>query len=217
MRHRGGNNVTAPKYTLYGRSGSGSDIIRMLLEEIRVPYEFVAVGREPADVEKYRRINPTGKVPALLLPQGAVLFESAAICLHLAGAHPEARLGPELGTLEHARFLQWMVFLSANLYECALRIYYSDRYSRAGKSAADGIRQQASQDFLDIVGIIVPSLSPYVLGREISAADYYLHVVSGWHSEGREALHRKWPALAQHTKLLAARPSVRKVEAEQAA
>ena len=208
--------MTAPKYTLYGRSGSGSDIIRMLLEEIRAPYDFVAIGREPAEVEKYRRINPTGKVPALRLPQGAVLFESAAICLYLAGAHPEARLAPQPGTLEHARFLQWMVFLSANLYECALRIYYSDRYSRAGESAAEGIQQQASQDFLDILSIIVPSLSPYVLGREISAADYYLYVVGGWHSERREPLHRKWPALEQHSQLLAARASVRKIEAEQA-
>lgn len=209
--------MTAPKYTVYGRSGSGSDIVRMLLEEIRAPYDFVAIGREPADVEKYRRINPTGKVPALLLPQGPALFESAAICMHLAAAHPEARLAPEPGTLEHARFLQWMVFLSANLYECALRIYYADRYSRAGKSAAEGIQQQASQDFLDILSVIVPSLSPYVLGREISAADYYLYVVGGWHSDGREPLHQKWPALAQHTQLLAARPSVRKIEAVQAA
>ena len=209
--------MTAPKYTVYGRSGSGSDIVRMLLEEIRAPYDFLAIGREPADVEKYRRINPTGKVPALLLPQGPALFESAAICMHLAAAHPEARLAPEPGTLEHARFLQWMVFLSANLYECALRIYYADRYSRAGKSAAEGIQQQASQDFLDILSVIVPSLSPYVLGREISAADYYLYVVGGWHSDGREPLHRKWPALAQHTQLLAARPSVRKIEAVQAA
>ncbi len=209
--------MTAQKYTLYGRSGSGSDIIRMLLEEIGAPYEYLAISRDPAEVEKYRGINPTGKVPALRLPQGSVLFESAAICLHLADSHPEARLAPAPGTLEHARFLQWMVYLSANLYECALRIYYADRYSRAGKSAAEGIQQQASQDFLDILGIVVPSLSPYVLGREISAADYYLYVVGGWYLDGREPLHKKWSAFAQHTQLLAARASVRRVEADQAA
>lgn len=189
----------------------------MLLEEIGTPYDFVTVGRDPADVEKYRRVNPTGKVPALVLPHGLAMFESAAICLHLTALHPDARLGPTPGSPEHARFLQWMVYLSSNLYECALRIYYSDRYSRAGKSAADGIKQQASEDFVNILSIIVPSLSPYVLGREVSAVDYYLYVVGGWYDEGREPLHRKWPALAQHTQLLAARPAVRKVEADQAA
>lgn len=209
--------MTTPKYTLYGRSGSGSDIVRMVLEEIAVPYDFVAIGRDRAEVERYRGLNPTGKVPALRLPHGPVLFESAAICLHLAAVHPEARLGPAPGTLDHARFLQWMVYLSANLYECALRIYYSDRYSRAGASAAEGIKQQASLDFLEILGTLVPSLSPFVLGREISAADYYLYVLGSWYPEGREPLHKKWPALAQHTQLLAARASVRKFAADQAA
>ena len=207
--------MTLPKYTLYGRNGSGSDIIRILLEEIGAPYDFVELGRDPTDIEKYRRVNPTGKVPTLVLPQGLALFESAAICLHLADSHAEARLAPAAGTLEHARLLQWMVYLSANLYECALRIYYSERYSRDGKSAAEGIKQQATQDFLSMLSIIVPSLSPYVLGREISIADYYLYVVSGWYADGREPLLKKWPALSQHTQLLVARPSVRKIEAQQ--
>lgn len=189
----------------------------MLLEEIGAPYELIAVGRDPAEVDKYRRVNPTGKVPALVLPQGTAMFESAAICLYLADAYPQARLGPAPGAEERARFLQWMVYLSANLYECALRIYYSDRYSSEGKGAAEGIKQQASEDFLSILGVMVPSLSPYLLGREPSAADYYLYVVGGWGPDGREPLHRKWPALARHTQLLAARPSVRKVDADQAA
>ncbi len=209
--------MVASKYTLYGRAGSGSDIVRMLLEEIRAPYDFVAVGKDPAELDDYRRLNPTGKVPALALPQGSTMFESAAICMHLAVAHPNARLAPVPGSVEYARFLQWMVYLSANLYECALRIYYAERYSRAGERAAEGIKQQATQDFSTILSVVIPALSPYVLGREISAADYYLYVVAGWNPDGRDPLHAKWPALAQHTQLLAARPSVRKVEADQAA
>jgi len=208
--------VSDSKYTLYGRAGSGSDIVRMLLEEIGAPYDFVPVGRDPAEIERYRRVSPTGKVPMLRLPQGIAMVESAAMCLHLSALHPEARLAPPAGTSEHARFLQWMVYLSANLYECALRIYYPARYSRAGESAAAGIRQQASEDFCTILSLVIPTLAPYVLGRDISAADYYLYVVGGWHEDGREPLHAKWPALAQHTRLLAARPSVRKVEADQA-
>jgi len=210
----GATDVNATRYTLYGRAGSGSDIIRMLLEEIGAPYDLIAVGRDLAEVERYRRVNPTGKIPTLVLPQGLAMFESAAICVHLAALHSEARLAPPPATPEHARFLQWMIYLSANLYECALRIYYSERYSLGGESAAEGVRQKASQDFLTILSVIAPALSPYVLGREISAADYYLYVVAGWYPAGREPLHVRWPALALHTKLLAARPSVRTVEAD---
>jgi len=208
--------MSVQPYTLYGRAGSGSDIIRMLLEEIGAPYDFIPIGRNLSEDEPYRRINPTGKVPTLILPQGPAMFESAAICLHLAEAHPEARLAPAPGTLEHARFLQWMFYLSANLYECALRIYYPARYSRGGESAAGGVKQQASEDFPKILSVIIPALSPYVLGADISAADYYLYVVGGWHEDGREPLHAQWPALERHTQLLASRPSVRRVEADPA-
>ncbi len=207
--------MSTANYKLYGRPGSGSDIVRMLLEEIGAPYDFITVGREPADVEAYRALALTDKVPALLLPRGGVMFESAAICIHLAAAHPGARLAPVPGTLEHARFLQWMIYLCANLYECALRIYYSKRYSREGESAAEGIRQQATEDFTRILGLIVPALSPYVLGQDISAADHYLYVVGGWHPDGWKTLHARWPALARHTALVAQRPAVRKVEAHQ--
>jgi glutathione S-transferase len=207
--------VNTAKYQLYGRAGTGSDIVRMLLEEIGAPYEFITVGSEPADIEAYRTLTLTDKVPALVLPQGGAMFESAAICIHLAAAHPEARLAPAPGTVGHAHFLQWMVYLSANLYECARRIYYANRYSRDGERAAEAIRQQAIADFAAILSQIVPALSPYVLGKEISVADYYLYVVGGWHPEGWAALHAKWPSLARHTALVAERPVVRKLEAQQ--
>jgi glutathione S-transferase len=204
--------VSEPKYRLYGRAGSGSDIVRMLLEEIGAPYEFVAVGTAPADAAAYRALALTDKVPALELPHGGMMFESAAICIHLAAAHPAARLAPAPGTPGHARFLQWMVYLSANLYECARRIYYAPRYSPEA-SAAEGIKQRASEDFLKILELIVPALSPYVLGSHPCAADYYLYVVGGWLPEGRDPVHARWPALARHTALVAQRPCVRKVEA----
>ncbi len=202
------------KYKLYGRPNTGSDIVRILLEEIGSPYELILIGRDPADIEAYRHIALTDKVPALVLPQGDAIFESAAICIHLAAAHPEARLAPPPGTVSHARFLQWMVYLSANLYECALRIYYPDRYSTAGVGAAEGIRTQATHDFSRVLRLLVPSLAPFALGRDICAVDFYLYVLAGWLPGGPAPLHAKWPALAHHAALLAQRPSVRKVEAQ---
>src|SRR5579863_687528 len=95
MREAG---VEAQQYKIYGRAGSGSDIPQMLLEEIGAPYELIRVGREKADVEAYRRITQTDKVPALTTPGGVTIFESAAICMLLADLHPEARLAPPPGT-----------------------------------------------------------------------------------------------------------------------
>jgi glutathione S-transferase len=210
MREAG---VEAQKYKIYGRAGSGSDIPQMLLEEIAAPYELIRVGREKADIEAYRRITQTDKVPALTTPGGTTIFESAAICMLLADLHPEARLAPPPGTEQHGRFLQWLIYLAANLYECARRIYYPHSYG--GETAADAVKQRALQDFPELIGPLVPSLKPYVLGAEISAVDFYLYVVGGWLPEGRAPVHGRWPAVAKHSGLLAERASVRKVEAQQ--
>jgi glutathione S-transferase len=204
--------MATQKYKIYGRAGSGSDIPQMLLEEIGAPYELIRVGREKADIEAYRRVAQTDKVPALVLPTGETIFESAAICIHLAERHPQARLAPAPGTPEHARFLQWMLYLAANLYECVRRIYYPAAYG--GEAAAEQVKQKALREFPDVVGPIVPALQPYVLGKEISAADFYLHVVGGWLPEGRGPVHSRWPAVAEHSSLLARRPAVQKVEAQ---
>src|ERR1700678_3677171 len=112
-------------YKLYGRAGSGSFAVQVALEEIGAPYERIWVSREAADVARFKSINPTGRVPALVLPDGTIMFESAAMLIHLAITQPRSALAPQPGTSRHAAFLQWMVFLSANVYEAVLRIYYS--------------------------------------------------------------------------------------------
>jgi len=204
--------MESKKYLVYGRPTLGSDMPQMLLEEIGAPYELVRVGKEPADIEAYRRIAGTTKVPALALPQGGVMFESAAMCIYLAEAHPEARLAPPAGTAEHGRFLQWMVYLSANLYECCRRIYHPEAFG--GPSGAELVRSKASGDFAAMLAPVVAVLDPYILGQDISAADFYFHVLAGWHPDGRDPFNRLWPALAQHASLMGERASVRKVEAQ---
>jgi len=131
------------QYKLYGREGSGSLAVQVALEEIGVPFERIWIAKEPAAIARFREINPTGKVPALALPDGTLMFESAAILVHLSLVHPGAGLAPPPGSSEHALFLQWMTFMSANAYEAALRVYYSDRYSTRGALDAEPIASRA--------------------------------------------------------------------------
>jgi glutathione S-transferase len=203
-------------FTLYGRPGSGSLAVQVALEEIGVPYERIWVGAEPADVARYKELNPTGKVPALVLPDGTLMFESAAMLIHLALLNPDAKLAPQPGTTRHAAFLQWMCFLSANVYEAVLRIYYSARYSPRGEADADVIREQGTADFVNHVSLIVRSLNPYVLGAEYSIADAYLYMLASWYPD-RSELNIRLPALAAHGAKVAARPAVAKVDADHAA
>ena len=205
------------QYLLYGRQGSGSFAVQVALEEIGAPYERIWISKEPSEVTKFRKVNPTGKVPAMALPDGTLMFESAAILLHLALAHPGANLAPPAGTSEQALFLQWMAFLSANVYEAALRMYYPDRYSTRGTADAEPIREQGTQDFLTHLQLIGQSLKPYVLGARYSIADVYLYMLGTWSPAGKEDLYARLPPLALHAQKISQRPAVAKVEADHAA
>jgi glutathione S-transferase len=203
-------------YQLHGRPNTGSLAVQIVLEEIGAPYQLRWVERTPAALEAYRRINPAGKVPALVLPEGTAVCESAAILMYLASAHPAAHLAPAAGTAAHARFLQWMVFLSANVYETALRYSYPERYSTAGAAVQAGIQERAVQDHLRHLETVHASLAPYVLGSAYSAVDPYLYMLTGWYPGDTAALHERLPRLARHSALLRQRAATVKADADHA-
>lgn len=202
------------QYTLYGWQGSGSFAVQVALEEIGLPFERVWVAKEAAALARYREINPTGKVPALALPDGTVIFESAAILIHLSLAHPGTGLAPAPGTSEYALFLQWMTFMSANAYEAVLRIYYPERFSVRAAADAEAIREQGTRDFLAHMELVSRSLRPYVLGARHSVADVYLYMLASWYPAGLEELYARLPPLALHAREVSLRPAVSKVEAD---
>ena len=203
-------------YKLYGRPASGSLAVQVALEEMGAPYERIWVGREAAEVANFHAVNPTGRVPALVLPDGAIMFESAAMLIHLALSPPQSASAPQPGTTGHAAFLQWMVFLSANVYESALRMYYPARYSIRGEPDAEAIRRQGTEDFCNHLALIGRGLSPYVLGTGYSIADTYLYMLGCWYPGEKAELYARVPKLEAHAKLVSARPAVAKVEADHA-
>lgn len=206
--------MTEATYRLYARIGAGSLAPQIMLEEIGAPYELVWISKSPTDVETLRRVSPAGKIPTLVLPDGTVVSESAAMVIHLTNTHPAADLAPPAGTPAHARFLQWMVFLSANVYEAALRFYHSERYSTAGAAAAPDIKAQALFAWTSHLELIHDVLSPYLLGARFTAADAYLHMQAGWYPDNRSAFAARLPKLAHHAELVRRRPATQKAERE---
>lgn len=201
---------------LYGRPNTGSLAVQIVLEEIGEPYQLRWVQRTPEALAAYRRINPAGKVPALVLPDGTAVCESAAILTFLASAYPAAHLAPAPGSAAHARFLQWMVFLSANVYETVLRHSYPERYSTAGAPVQAGIQERAVQDHMRHLESVHATLAPYVLGSDYSAADPYLYMLTGWYPGDMTALHERLPRLARHSALVRERTATIKADADHA-
>src|SRR5690242_5004825 len=104
--------------------GNASLIVHIALEEIGAPFALELVDRahEAHKSNAYLALNPNGLIPVFVDdgPTAAkaaplVLYETAAICMHLADVHPEAALLPQLATAERAHAYKWLAWLSNTL------------------------------------------------------------------------------------------------------
>ena len=105
-------------YVVYGAKGAGSVMVEAALTLLDLPYEVVesAILSGRHEDERLAVVNPLRQVPALVLPSGEVMTESAAILIWLADNHPEARLAPTMAALTRPAFLRWMAFVSSAIY-----------------------------------------------------------------------------------------------------
>jgi glutathione S-transferase len=196
-------------YKLYGRKGAGSVCVQVLLEEAKAPYVMVWV--EDVKAPAFLKINPNGKVPALQLPGGQCICESAAMMAFLAEALPAAGMTLETGTAEHALMLQWLVLLSAGTYESILRYFYSERYGEAAS-----VKSRASEEIDRLYGVMETELArkgPYLCGKQISVADFYLTMLASWYEPDMAALGKQFPRILAIHNTVVARPSWKKVQA----
>jgi len=199
-------------YKLYGSKGAGSVCVQILLEEAKAPYKMVWV--EDVKAPDFLKVNPNGKVPALQLPGGQIIYESAAMMAFLAETLPAARMTPKIGTAEHALMLQWLVLLSAGTYESILRYFYSERYGEAVS-----VKSRASEEIDRLYGVMETELAqkgPYLCGKQISAADVYLTMLASWYEPDTTALGKKFPRILAVYNTVAARPSWKTVQAANA-
>lgn len=126
------------------------------LEELGQPYELEVMTYEQGRSEAHLARHPLGRVPVIEDDDGFV-FESAAICMHLADLYPQAGLMPPTGTHQRALAYQWSVFapseLEPPLIEAAM--FGQTDPERAAKArnryakAADAVAQSLDgRDFL---------------------------------------------------------------------
>jgi len=202
-------------YRLYGTKGTGTSAIKAALAEAGAGFEEVEVTtseKRHLD-EDYRQINPRQQVPALMLPDGSIMTETAAMLLHIADAHPAARLAPPPGSSARAQHDRWLVFLAVNVYEGELRKLYGERYTATADGKADV--EAAARDYVDRhYAILEEALGegPYFLGENLSVLDIYLWTFANWHD--RAWVEANCPGIARLARAVASRPKIAPIQAE---
>ena len=206
-------------YTLYGKKGSGSSSTQAALEIIGAPYRIVETASwdtNDAFVELLK-VNPLGQIPTLVLPDGSVLSESAAILIHLGGAHPESGLLPRDASAR-AQAVRGLVFIAANCYAAISIIDYPERWC-ADADADDAVKERiraGTRARLHRHWEMFADLFParlYLSGERIGALDLLAAVVSKW-SGTRKHLEKARPAFYETLMRIEAHPKVAQVFAQ---
>jgi GST-like protein len=187
------------RHRLFGRPGWGSVIVEAQLAALGVPFDYEEVGDlfESEDARtRLAQHNPIAQVPTLVLPDGSVLAESAAITLHLADATGRDDFVPPPGHPARPPFLRWLVFLVANVYPT---FTYGDDPKRfvADEAAAKAFGTTLDEYRCRLWQMVEPAAgSPWFLGERFSALDIYVATMTHWRPG------RKW--FAGHAPKLAA-------------
>jgi GST-like protein len=168
---------------LYGRPGWGSVIIEAQLEWLGLPCRFEDVGdlfKSRTARDALAKVNPVSQVPTLVLADGTVMSESAAITLHLADITGRDDFVPGATAPERARFLRWLIFLVANVYPT---FTYADDPARFVplEAAQAGFRGSVDDYAKRLYGMVESEAgAPWFLGDRFSALDLYIGAMTRW-------------------------------------
>lgn len=169
-------------YKLYYSPGSCSLIIDTLLEELGVEFEMQRVDTQAGEHRgpAYLAINPKGKVPALVTPDG-VLTECVALIQYLCDKHDArgALLGKQ-GTWQRAKTLERIATLATEIHPLFGRLYHAADYAPQSEAQA-AVKAHAAEKLLAWFRAEDAALaSPYWSGEAMTAADIYFAVVVRW-------------------------------------
>jgi GST-like protein len=177
-------------YIVFGDKGSGAFSAEAALAEAGAPHELrvVSLEKDEQHTPEFLALNPTGKMPALQLPNGEVVTESLAIMLTIADRFPEAKLLPPVGSDERTRAYRWLSFMATEIYPMVEISDYAERFTGKGDQSG-ALRATVRERIRDRVLVVEREIKgPWFLGDDFSLVDIYAAMFSRW----RGSLGAEW-------------------------
>jgi glutathione S-transferase len=201
---------------------TASMVPHIVLEELGVPYQRVLVDRavNAHKAPAYLKLNPNGLIPVLTQDDAGgaklVLYETAAIVLHLCDTHPDAGLAPPLGSVDRAHFYKWLMWLTNTLQATLIVYFYPERWVTAGNAAgAAEVKAAAETKIAGLLDQLDAELAKHgqdwFMGAHYTALDAYVFTLCRWTRNFASVPARGRPHLGPYLQRMLARPSVQRV------
>jgi len=196
-------------YRLYGDLGSGAFSAEAALAETGAPYEFelISLERNEQKEPRFLSLNPSGKIPALRLPEGEIVTESLAILLTLADHFPHSGLLPPPGAPARAMAYRWLAFMASEIYPFVEIVDYPARFAPEGERA-EALREAARKRVRERLLLVERMLAgPFFLIGGFSLLDIYAAMFTRW-SIGAEWRAANLPRLNKLASAVSQRPAI---------
>lgn len=181
------------------------------LEEAGAQYELARIDfkREEQRRPEYLKINPKGRVPALLTGRG-VLTETPAILAYVAQAYPEAALAPLEDPFDFARVQAFNSYLCSTVHVAHAHRMRGERWAD-DPAAIESMKRKVPQSVGACFALIEREMlgGPWVMGERYTVCDPYLFTLAQW-LDGDGVDLAGLPKIREHRERMARRPSVGK-------
>ncbi|MEO8926539.1 MAG: glutathione S-transferase family protein [Caulobacteraceae bacterium] len=196
------------EFIVHGAKGTGSVAVEAALTLLGLLYrvEEAPSLADRAAADAFALVNPMRQVPALILPSGELMTESAAILIWLADAHPTGGLAPPIDSRRRPAFLRWMTFVSAAVY--SLYWIRDDPSRLVDDEPNQALLRRRIDDRISACWTIMESQvapDPYLLGPDPTVLDLYLTVLSRWEPH-RRAFYDAAPRMGEVVRRVDADP-----------
>lgn len=187
------------------------------LEEAGAEYTTERLNFSNNDQRKpeYLKVNPKGRVPALVTDKG-ILTETPAILAFIAQTFPKANLAPVADPFAFARVQAFNSYLCSTAHVNHAHLGRGARWADDASSLED-MKRKVPKNVTESFGLMEKEMfeGPWVMGKTYSICDPYLFTLEGWLPRDTVDINL-FPKIAEHNKRMKERPAVKKVLAEHA-
>ena len=164
---------------LFFSKGACSFAPHVILRELGLDFELITVDTPTQKyglkaTGEFQKVNPGGKIPALVLDNGEVLSECSAILIYLADLKPELNLFPAPNSFERIRGLEWLNQIATEWHKQFVFLFWPTISEQMQTRLLETAKEKLEKLNKEMIG------KDFVFGDRFTIVDAYMYVALGW-------------------------------------